>query len=59
MHKSISIHSKACCSLEKKHLVEVLRACDYCTESLEERHQCYKKAAKESGRRARACLIAQ
>lgn len=59
MRNSINIKSKECCSLEKKRLTEVLRACDYCSESIEERHWCFKKAAKESGRRSRECLIVE
>jgi hypothetical protein len=47
---------KNCCILEKGRLVDALMACDYCTESIEERHSCYRETAKESGRRARACI---
>ncbi len=57
MGKSMSIKTKACCSAEKQYLMDMLLACDYCTESLEERHACYKKAAKQSGKRSRECLI--
>jgi hypothetical protein len=57
MAKSISIQAKACCSLEKERLVEELRSCDYDTTSPEERHECYRFAAKKSGRRAKQCLI--
>ncbi len=57
MKKSISINSKECCFLEKERLMDVLFACDYCTESIEERSNCYKKAAKDSGRRSKECLI--
>lgn len=57
MQNSMNIQSKACCFHEKERLMDVLFACDYCTESMEERHLCYRKAAKESGRRSRECLI--
>ena len=42
---------------EKESLMEVLLACDYCTTSIEERHLCYRKAAKESGMKARTCIL--
>ncbi|MBF0469386.1 MAG: hypothetical protein HQK61_10965 [Desulfamplus sp.] len=48
--------AKACCSLEKKRLMNVLKSCDAYSESIE-RHLCYKKAAKESGRRSKACML--
>lgn len=49
--------SMRCCSVENHRLKDVLRTCDYCTESLEERHLCYSKAARDSGKRAKACII--
>ena len=56
MRKSISIGAKTCCALEKERLMGDLFICDYCTTSMEDRHLCYKKAAKQSGLRARDCL---
>ena len=47
---------KACCTTEKKRLMDELRTCDYGTSSPEERHLCYREAARQSGRRARACI---
>jgi len=41
--------------MEKKRLIEELRKCDLCSDSVSSRHQCYQSAAKESGRRARQC----
>ena len=58
MRRSISIGAKACCANEKARLMDVLFECDYGTQSIEERHLCYRKAAKESGRRSRECLAA-
>lgn len=49
--------SMRCCSEEKHRLMDVLRTCDYCTESLEERHLCYRNAARNSGERAKACIF--
>ncbi|MCG8566147.1 MAG: hypothetical protein MI747_13800 [Desulfobacterales bacterium] len=47
---------KACCTKEKKRLMDELRVCDYGTTSPEERHLCYREAARQSGRRARTCI---
>ena len=58
MKRSVSINAKNCCTEEKDRLMDVLFACDYCTESIEERHLCYQQAAKKSGKRARECLMA-
>ena len=57
MKKIVSKKGKKCCSLEKESLMEVLFACDYCTTNLDERHLCYQKAARESGIKARACIL--
>jgi len=57
MARSISINARACCAREKQRLVEELRSCDYDTQSPEERHLCFRWAAKKSGRRAKECLI--
>lgn len=47
-----------CCSLEKTHLVEELKKCDFCSISYEEFHECYRDAARESGQRAQSCIVA-
>jgi hypothetical protein len=57
MRRSVSIHAKSCCADEKARLMDILFTCDYCTDSLEARHRCYQKAAKQSGSRARQCLM--
>ncbi|MDA3916589.1 MAG: hypothetical protein PF690_06420 [Deltaproteobacteria bacterium] len=57
MKKIISEKAIKCCSLEKESLMEVLLACDYGTTSIEDRHLCYRKAAKESGTKARTCIL--
>ncbi len=57
MARSVSIKAKACCTLEKDRLVKELRECDYDTSSPEERHLCFRWAAKKSGQRSKACLI--
>ena len=57
MKRIISEKEIKCCSLEKESLMEVLLAYDYGTTSIEERHLCYRKAAKESGMKARTCIL--
>lgn len=56
---SVNSDAKACCTIEKGRLMDVLMACDYCTESIEERHLCYQKAAKDSGSRSKKCFISK
>ncbi|NIP28735.1 MAG: hypothetical protein GWO38_34235 [Phycisphaerae bacterium] len=47
----------SCCSMEKMRLMDALERCDFCSDNYEEFHNCYRKAARESGERARACII--
>ena len=49
--------SKECCFAEKENLMESLRACEFCTDSIEDLRLCYSRAAKVSGRRAKSCLV--
>lgn len=48
-----------CCALEKIRMKEALRACDYCTTSMEERSACYKIIARDTGLRTKACILTQ
>ncbi len=52
-------HEKArsCCSMEKQRLMDALEQCDLSSDNYEDFHDCYRKAARESGERARACII--
>ena len=50
--------ARSCCSIEKRRLMDALEQCDSCSDSYEEFHNCYRKAARESGERARSCIIA-
>ena len=43
--------------MEKNNLVQELRKCDFCSSSYEEFHNCYRDAARESGQRARTCIV--
>jgi hypothetical protein len=51
-----SSNPSKCCSMEKKKLMAELEKCNFCTEDYEAFHDCYRKAARESGQRSRACL---
>ncbi|MCF8092854.1 MAG: hypothetical protein K9K40_10405 [Desulfotignum sp.] len=57
MTKSINITARQCCSREKEILKQELIECDDNTYSRDERHACYRWAAKKSGQRSRRCLI--
>ena len=46
-----------CCSMEKKRLMEALEKCNFCTDNYDEFHNCYRAAARESGKRAKSCMI--
>ncbi len=48
-----------CCATSKKRRTDALRACDYCTTSMEERSACYKAVAKDEGLRYKTCLLMQ
>jgi hypothetical protein len=49
--------ASSCCALEKKRLMAELKQCDFCTSDYEAFHRCYRKAARESGERAKACML--
>ena len=46
-----------CCSMEKKKLMAELEKCNFCSDNYEDFHDCYREAARKSGRRSRACLV--
>ncbi|MFA5906757.1 MAG: hypothetical protein WC836_22700 [Desulfobacula sp.] len=46
-----------CCALEKKRMKEALRSCDYCTNNMEDRSECYKAVAKDIGLRSKTCIL--
>ncbi|BBO67649.1 hypothetical protein DSCA_15790 [Desulfosarcina alkanivorans] len=56
MKNIYSNKNKRCCSLEHDRLVHQLGACEKESNSSQERHRCYRRAAKVSGRRARQCM---
>jgi hypothetical protein len=51
-HKSVQ-----CCSNEKERLKAVLNDCDAHSADRRQRHECYRAAARDSGRRAKRCMI--
>lgn len=55
---SSSEKKRSCCSMERERLVEELRKCDFCADSHEAFHQCYRDVARQSGERSRSCLVA-
>ncbi len=50
--------AKRCCSTEYDRLVRELGSCEMESNSSGERHNCYRRAAKQSGRRSRECMHA-
>lgn len=56
MMKAFVAKAKRCCSLEHKQLVRRLGSCEMDSNSAGERHACYRRTAKESGNRAKACI---
>ena len=57
MKSYIKKKAAMCCAVGKKRMTDALRSCDYCTTSMEERSECYKAVAKESGLRSKACVL--
>jgi hypothetical protein len=57
MSKSNNKEATHCCSMEKQRLTEEIRKCDFCSETYDELHDCYRSAARDSGKRARSCLV--
>lgn len=51
-----SSKAKQCCSTEYARVVREIGTCEMNTHSPEERHNCYRRTARESGRRAKACM---
>ena len=52
-----SSNSVKCCSMEKKKLIKEIEKCNFSTSNYEEFHDCYRQAARESGKRSRACIV--
>jgi hypothetical protein len=52
-----SSEARSCCSMEKKRLMKALEKCNFCSDNYEEFRSCYRREARESGERARSCII--
>lgn len=48
--------AKRCCSQEHEQLVRRLGFCEMGSKTDSERHDCYRRAAKVSGARAKRCI---
>lgn len=48
--------AKRCCTQEHEQLVRQLGYCEMVSNNAGERHNCYRRAAKGSGARAKACI---
>lgn len=46
-----------CAAVGKKRMTNALRSCDYSSSSMEERSACYKAVAKDTGLRAKTCIL--
>ncbi len=46
-----------CCAVGKMKMMDALRSCDFCTTSMDERSECYKEVAKDSGLRTKTCML--
>jgi hypothetical protein len=56
MMKAFTFKAKRCCSEEYDNVVHKLGACEKNANTPEERHACYRREARESGRRSRQCM---
>ena len=57
MSKSPDKKAARCCSIEKQRLSKEIKKCDFCSETYEDLHHCYRNAARTSGQRARSCVV--
>ena len=58
MMNAFKAKAKRCCSMEHERVSRKIGACEMETNNSDQRHDCYRQAAKESGRRARECMAA-
>lgn len=57
MMNAFKSKAKRCCSREYERLVRRVGSCEMESNTSEERHACYRRVAKMSGRRAKQCII--
>jgi hypothetical protein len=58
MMNALKSKAKRCCSTEHERLTHRLVSCEMESDTPEKRHACYRRVAKISGRRAKACITA-
>ncbi len=58
MMNAFKSKAKQCCTKAHERLTHRLVACEMESDTADERHACYRRAAKISGRRAKACMAA-
>lgn len=58
MLNAFKFKAKRCCSKEHESVVRNIGSCEMKSNTARERHACYRQAAKASGDRARACIMA-
>jgi hypothetical protein len=58
MMNAFKSKAKRCCTKEYERLTHRLVSCEINSNSPEARHACYRRAAKISGRHAKACMAA-
>jgi hypothetical protein len=49
--------AKRCCSREHEQLVRRIGSCEIESNNTGQRHNCYRREAKNSGARAKACMV--
>ncbi len=56
MMNALKSKAKRCCTSEYERLTDRLVSCGMESNTPEQRHACYRRAAETSGRRAKACI---
>ena len=56
MMDTLKFKAKKCCSKEYERLVRKIGSCEMESNTPGERHACYRKVARESGRHAKECM---
>jgi hypothetical protein len=56
MMNAFTTKAKRCCSQAHEQLVRQLGSCEMESNTAGERHDCYRRAAKVSGARAKRCM---
>ena len=56
MMNAFKSKAKRCCSIAYEQLTHRLGSCEKESNTPEQRHDCYRRAAKKSGHRAKQCI---